>query len=283
MPTCRTVLRRIAAAAVTACALATATADPAAARAAVAAPAASHITIRARSPHYPGERHGLVDGYALVIYRSGRKRQREATIRGAVATTVRNDRATLLARPFGSRSYSAVRKPVRLRPSRGSAHFSFTVTPSVATRYKVRVTRSGTTAATSHPVTVYVTAGGRDVAHTSCGTTACTYRLRVYMYVPTSAYRTESRKHVYLYLAVGYPALPRDYTLSPTATQTKARKTGAGVYERTLTWHIRLRNGGARWRTAGCTKDTEKRDGLGLPGRHGCGRRHVSRKAVYLG
>ena len=250
---------------------------------AAAAPAASHITIQARSPHYPGARHGLVDGHALVIYRSGTPSQRHATISGAVATSARNETATLLSKPFGSSSYSAARTPLRLTPSHGSAGYTFTVAPTVATRYRVRVSGSGTSA-TSQPVTVYVTAGGRDVAHTGCGKRACTYRMRVYTYVPASAYRTESRKHAFLYLAVGRPGhLPADYTLSAGATETSARRVGAGEYERTMTWHIRLRYSITIWRTIACTKDTEQRDGMGLPGHHGCGNRHVSRSASYLG
>jgi hypothetical protein len=243
---------------------------------------ASQISIHARSPHYPTARHGLVDGRALVVFRSGTRSQRRATISGSVSTSAPSDTVTLLARPAGSSSYSATGTPVPLTPSGGSAPYSFTVSPTVATHYEVSVTSSSSTI-TSRPVAVYVTLGGRDTAHTSCGKRTCTYRMRVYTYVPASAYRAESRKHVYLYLAVGYPSLPKDYTLTRSATETAPRKIGASEYERTLTWHIRLRNGGGTWRTVGCTKDTETQDGLGLPGRHGCGDKHVSRRAEYLG
>lgn len=254
----------------------------AAAPAGRAAPAASQITIHARSPHYPTARHGLVDGRALVVFRSGTRDQRRATISGTVATSATTDTVTLLARPAGSSSYSATGTPVPLTPTGGSAPYSFSVAPTVATQYEVSVTGSSSTA-TSRPVTVYVTLGGRDAAHTSCGRSSCTYRMHVYTYVPASAYRAESRKHVYLYLAVGYPRLPKDFTLARAATETAPRKIGTSEYERTMTWRIRLRNGGGTWRTVGCTKDTETRDGLGLPGHHGCGDSRVSRRAEYLG
>src|SRR5215813_7056473 len=123
--------------------------------AADASPAASTtITINATSPNYPGLRHrdhGKVDGFALVIYKLAPADT--AVISGKVTTTVTTDMATLMAKPFGKSTYTAVGTPVSLT-TLGVNTYRFSVKPTVATKYKVRV--SGTDTGTSGPVPVYV-------------------------------------------------------------------------------------------------------------------------------
>ncbi len=252
--------------------------------AAMASTAATSITINATSPHYPGLRarnHGLVDGYALVIYEAGRGRN-TGVVSGKVLTRATNDTATLLARPFRARRYTVAAR-VTLTPTiHGIARYSFNVTPSLATSYKVRLT--GTDFAVSAVVNVYVATGGRD-AHVRqrCSATQCRFSFRNYTMLPASAYRLQSRRRWYLYQAVGYPRVPSDYTLSSTATASRPRRINSGEFVQTFTFYIPLRNGGARWQVQGCTQDIESRDGMGLPGHHGCGDRRVPRSAIYLG
>ena len=245
----------------------------------------SIITVNATSPNYPGLRakdHGKVDGYALVVYKA-KNGVNTATVSGDVTTTATNDTATLLAKPFGAKTFAAVGTPVSLTPVSGVAPYSFNVKPTVATSYQVQL--AGTDTVASSVVSVYVSAGGRtSKAHQHCSHTKCTFSFRIYTYVPTSkAYKTESPKHWYEYLAVGYPRLPKDYTLSKTATASKATKVNAGEYQQTLTFYIPLRNGSAFWIPSACVKDTESKDGLGLPGHHGCGAKRFSRNTLYLG
>ncbi len=246
----------------------------------------SIITINATSPHYPGLRakdHGKVYGYAIVIYK-GAKTEKRATISGTVTTTATNDTATLLAEPFGTKTFTAVGSPVTLTPVSGVASYSFNVTPSVATQYKVQL--AGTDTEASAPANVYVSAGGRFAGvRKRCSSTKCTFSFRLYTYVPTSkAYKTESGKHWYEYLAVGYPRVPKDYTLSKTAKVTRAKKVNRLEYVQTFTYYIPLRGTAiTNWIPNACVKDTESKDGLGLPGRHGCGAKHVSRSVLYLG
>lgn len=250
--------------------------------------ASSIITINATSPHYPGLRakdHGLVDGYAIVIYKDTAKSADEGVVSGKVTTTATNDTATLYAEPFGAKTYTATGTPVTLTPnSAGVARYSFNVTPSVATQYKVQL--SGTDTAASGVVTIYASAGDSTSSPSQrCSHTRCKYSLRLYTYVPTSqAYKTESGKHWYLYQAVWYGTrLPKDYTLSTTATASKAKKVNGREFVQTFTYYIPLRNGGASWSVQACAKDTESKDGLGLPGHHGCGAKHVSLSVIYLG
>jgi hypothetical protein len=251
--------------------------------------AGSIITINATSPHYPGLRakdHGLVDGYAIVIYRLTTKSANTGVVSGKVTTTATNDTATLLAEPFGAKTFSAVGTPVSLTPTNGVASYSFKVTPSVATQYEVQVASADTPTATSRVVTIYASVGGSTSPPSqSCSHTRCKYSIRLYTYVPTSqAYTTESGKHWYLYQAVWYgKRLPKDYTLSTTARASKVKKVNGREFAQTFTYYIPLRNGGASWAVQACVKDTESKDGLGLPGHHGCGAKHVSVSAIYLG
>jgi hypothetical protein len=249
--------------------------------------ASSIITINATSPHYPGLRakdHKLVDGYAIVIYKDTTKSANTGVVSGKVTTTATNDTATLLAEPFGAKAFSAVGTPISLTPTNGVASYSFNVTPSVATQYKVQL--AGTDTPTSGVVTIYVSAGdSTSTPSQSCSHTRCKYSFRFYTYVPTAqAYKTESGKHWYLYQAVWYgKRLPKDSTLSTTARASRVKKVNGREFAQTFTYYIPLRNGGAFWSLQACAKDTESKDGLGLPGHHGCGAKHVSVNAIYLG
>jgi hypothetical protein len=255
--------------------------------AAEASPAAVTITINATSPNYPhlpAKDHGKVDGFAIVVYKHGAAGT--AVINGTVTTTATNDTAALLAKPFGKKLYARVGSPVTLTPSGGVAPYSFSVTPSLATQYKVQV--SGADSATSSPVPVYVTASGsapKKYVHFKCNRalTRCVLSIRFYTMLPASAFKTESRKHVYLYLALGDPRPPKNYTLSTASHASKAKRVNSGKYWETLTWIIPVRNARTTFIPNACTKDTESKDGMGLPGRHGCGNRHVPRSAIYLG
>lgn len=250
--------------------------------------AGSIITISATSPHYPGltaKDHGLIDNkFAIVVYK-GKKSENTGVISGTVTVTTAAavDTATLLAKPFGAKTYKAVGTPATLTPSSaGVAPYSFNVKPSLATQYKVQVT--GTDSAVSAVKTVYVTQGGRltDIkAHASGSTVRFSFRL--YVEMPASALKHEIGKHWYEYLAVGYPKLPKNAALSKTATVSKARKVNSGEYYRTFSYSFRARNASANPDPIECVKDTETKDGMGLPGRHGCGAKRVSTSTIYLG
>jgi hypothetical protein len=251
--------------------------------AAQASSAASIISINATSPNYPHVgASGKVDGYALVIYKGGKAAA--ALITGAVTTSATNDTATLLAEPFHQKKYTTVGSQA-LTPVSGSASYSFKVKPSLATRYKVEV--SGTDSATSSTVTVYVTAGGKTptkYVHVKCtSATRCVLSVREYTLLPASAYKTEARKHPVLYLAIGDPNPPKNYTLDKSATASKAKQVNKGEFYKTLTWVIHVRNASTTPYPNACTKDTESKDGMGLPGHHGCGNKKVPTSAIYLG
>jgi hypothetical protein len=247
--------------------------------------ATSIITINATSPHYPrlqAKDHGLVDGYAIVIYKA--KHENTGVVSGKVTTTATNDKAQLLAEPFGAKTYSAIGTPVALTPTDGVASYSFNVTPSLATHYKVQL--AGTDNQVSGVATVYVSAGGRNsAASTQCSRTSCTFSFRDFTLLPASALRHEIGKHWYLYLAIVRGRhLPKTFTLSTTARASKARKVNSSEYVQTFTYHVPLQYGlRTGWYVQACTKDTESKDGMGLPGHHSCGNKHFSASLIYLG
>jgi hypothetical protein len=67
------------------------------------------------------------------------------------------------------------------------------------------------------------------------------------------------------------------------ASVSGARRISAGEFERTLMFSFTIGNDGFYWGWTVCTKDAVSRDGLGLPGSHGCGARRVLRTVSYLG
>jgi hypothetical protein len=254
--------------------------------AADASPAASIITISATSPNYPGltaKDHDLVDGHAVVVYKLANADT--ATVSGTVTTAATNDTAQLLAEPFGKKSYSAVGTPQPLTTvSSTTASYSFSVTPTLATKYEVQL--AGTDTELSSSVTVYVTAyesAPPKWVKNKCTTKRCVFSFRIYVAVPASAYKTESGKHIYLYIAIGDPRLPKDYTLTKAGKVAGPTRVNSGEFRDTLTYYVPVKNAKTDWVPNACAKDTESKDGLGLPGHHGCGSKHVARTTIYLG
>ena len=247
----------------------------------------SIITISATSPHYPrlnAKDHGKVDGHAIVIYRDTTSSANAGVVSGTVTTTATNDTATLLAKPFGARKFTKAGTPVTLAPVSGAASYSFNVTPSLATQYKVQV--SGTDTATSGVATVYVTEGASiPNAHVRVHRSGNTikFSFRLYVVLPKSALKHEIGKHWYDYLAVGYPRIPKFAPLDKRATVSKATKVNSGEFFRTFTYSFRLRHNNPNPDPIECVKDTESKDGMGLPGHHGCGAKRVRTSVLYLG
>lgn len=219
-----------------------------------------------------------ISGHTLVVFEAAGLRA--ATVSGTVTGGTAADVATLWAKPFGKK-FAATTSTVTLT----TGSYSFSVRPSQATAYEVQVTTGTTVDATSTPVTVYVTEGGKiGGQRKSCSSTRCTFSYRSTEVLPAAAYRTEARKKFYLYLAVGYPRLPGKFTLDTSARASGPTKINPGSFRVTFTWYVTLRHGSAHWLTLACSKDTESTDGLGLPGHHGCGNQTISRSGLlYVG
>jgi len=111
----------------------------------------------------------------------------------------------------------------------------------------------------------------------------------MYSIVPSSALAVEMSKHVYPYFglnlsATGTPPYPAWlYLNAGNARVSPAHRITASEFETTLTFTFTTGNDGAAWNWTACWKDTVSRDGLGLPGSHGCGAHRIRSNFSYLG
>lgn len=240
---------------------------------AAASPATYRVTIGARSM-YPG---GPIAGKTLVIY--GTARFDTATIAGEVTGFEPGDVATLLAKPFRATRFRADGAPLSLT---ALGRYSFTVQPSLATQYEVRVSTSGSADVISRPAAVYVTPGGQGTyERISCSGSHCKAVWHVYTHLAAPAYQTEAHKRWYFYLA-DTRTRPKYLPLIK-GTASRPRKISAGEYEVTLTFPYKRRGQNPSPWTLGCTKDSESKDGIGLPRRYHCGDKRVRAESTYLG
>ena len=222
-----------------------------------------------------------VSGDVLVAYSAGKFAS--ATISGTV-TDGHGDRIRLFALRFNNRTFTPD------GPSRAvGGKYSFTVQPSVETRYLVELTSGHSVVAKSKSVAVYVEATVRPTGGGACRRSPCMQTLHVSVHVPPSAYRREVGKHWFLYsgLRLGRPGhippLPRFLSLDRHARASKARRARADEFLVTLRFTFNIRGDSYRLAMNYCTKDSLAADGLGLPGHHFCGNRRIKLNARYLG
>jgi len=247
-----------------------------------AAPAAPPPpTIAAKSLFRP------VTGDVFVVFGAGKfaSAQIHGTIRGGTG-----DVATLLAQPFPFASPPVPVSSVSVTNSHQS--YSFTVTPTLATRYQVRLHTGSTTVSSSATVSVYVTSFQTASGTKRCPQTHarpfCHQRVRVTEVVPASTLRDEISKHWYFYFAVNLsatrtPPAPRFARLRARVTISRPVAGGTRLFTRTLNWSFFTGTNGYSFVWVTCSKDNEAADGLGLPGHHACGVRVIDTKAEYIG
>ena len=110
--------------------------------------------------------------------------------------------------------------------------------------------------------------------------------------MPAAAFGTEIGKHVYPYVGVnlsstGIPPPPKWLYLNAYHSVVTAghRTSSADEFENTFTFRFTIGNDGAYWNMDTCARDSESKDGLGLPGSHGCGYYHrvPGSSRLYLG
>jgi hypothetical protein len=235
---------------------------------------------------------GPVTGYVVVAYRQGK--YASARIHGTITGATAGEVATLYAQSF---PYTKAYAPVRSATLRagGTTAYSFTVTPTLATHYKVKLFARKTAAsplATSPVKNVYVTIGGTQTTNGPCGAPTCRVISNMIFIVPSSALRVEMSKRLYTYFDVKFgpphgptPPLPEWlYLNSGHPSVTAARQISADKFEMTVTFSFAVgANSSESLAWLVCVKDTLSKDGLGLPGHHGCGASRVRRTVNYLG
>ncbi len=158
--------------------------------------------------------------------------------------------------------------------------FSFTAKPTIATQYRVILASDPTSQ--SSVATVYVGAHWINLPAATCRGLSCHEHFRNTIIFPAAVAKREAAKRVYYYFGVRYGSQTTPPTrvklvktgrlrhLSGTRYQTGFSVTFSTVQAYYYEWVI-------------CTRDTEARDGLGLPGNHHCGARSIPYSAIKQG
>ena len=186
------------------------------------------ITIAATSKIKP------VTGDVYVMFHGGASSS--ATIHGTISTTTAGQAARLYAQRF---PYTKPPKLVRSHtlPTGTATRYSFTVTPTLATRYTVKLFAGSTLLAHSLTHNVYVIPSGPVKGGSRCGRPVCHETLRWFVILPASALRREMSKHIYPYFGIrlgnaGVPPAPKWlYLNAGHATLAPPRRISATEYE----------------------------------------------------
>lgn len=256
----------------------------AAAAVAAPAPAAPRVGVAVTSPFRP------VTGDVFVTFHGGTFS--DAKIHGTITGAAAGEVAVLFGQVFPYKKPSVRLGSVSLTAAKKA--YSFTVTPTLATRYSVRLFASAAPKAprlaTSPAVNIYVISNGFfKGGHATCARPTCHQTVRVFTIVPASIQRAEMAKaiHAYFGLSLGAVSLPpppkllRQYGGHSRAT--RARRVSSTEFEHTISFTFSIGGHSFSYAWLTCVHDTEAKDGLGLPGHHGCGATFVPRTVAYLG
>jgi hypothetical protein len=145
--------------------------------------------------------------------------------------------------------------------------------------------------ATSAARTVYVIADRAITGSVACARPArpvCHVNVSYTFRVPVSAIKAEMAKHLFLYSRVllsraGEPPAPKLLVLNTAATRGKVRKLTIRKFAFPAHYSVRVGSESFHYLISGCLQDTESKDGIGLPGRHGCGAKTIPAAQPYFG
>ena len=240
------------------------------------------ISVTAASANDP------VDGNVFVDYRTAG--HATATITATVSRGTRGEVAELTGQQYPFSAAPAVLASAKITGR--SQHLSFSVTPSLETRYRIEVLPSAgasTPLAGSAVRTVYVALRAQfSYTQNRCPRPKCFVTIRLRVPVPHAAIGTESAKHVYFYWAVNLQRSgpePADPTTLDLQKLTTAAPTilGSDEYQEILAFNFTVNQDAYRWHWNICTEDDVSADGIGLPGNHMCGSSAIPASPGYLG
>jgi hypothetical protein len=233
-------------------------------------------------------------GYVWVQYTGGRYARAQISGKAKGATTGEVARLYAQQWPFNL-APAPVGRPVALQPegNTATASYTFRVTPTLATRYRVEVFATATARivlARTATTTVYVAYYATAQSPPACARPICNPHLSINVFVPPSAISFEITKPWYVYFGLtlsGSSATPSP----PTALTMDAGGARAGnptqlsadEFSVPVMFYFSVGKDGYNWLWNACMQDTEAIDGLGLPGTHGCGTNTVPATTVYLG
>jgi hypothetical protein len=235
-------------------------------------------------------------GHIVVPFRDGK--YSSVTISGSVTGFTSGQEARLYSQPFPyKKAPAAVAGQQQALDGTSPESYSFKATPGIATRYSVEVLPSSTisspVAATSASRTVYVVTyqlgAGVKTCNRAGNRPVCHQTIRIYTRVPAAALKAEAKKKLYFYFGIKLARYkepssgPKYLDLDHSAVIGKAKRLSATEYEQTVTFSFKVYEDGYNFNFNFCTRDTEPKDGVNLPGHHGCGASKVSGNAEYLG
>jgi len=202
----------------------------------------------------------------------------------------RNSQGHIVGRVVGASRGLAVHLQASRFPYQRSLHrikttttgrngrFQFTVTPKLATRYRVTAL-----ALTSRIVSFYVVAGFREVQPPTCSSQPKCYATSVFRdFYPPRVASKEGEKKWYLYQAVKRKGTGkiRRLRLAPAGTDSRKRL-NATTFQNTFTFPIVYRPKQNRYRFGVCQRETERLDGFGMPHHYGpCGANFLPYKVL---
>jgi serine/threonine protein kinase len=242
------------------------------------------FAIAAKSPLSPAT------GDVYVVYNSGN--DSSVTLSGQIPHVTSGEVAQLYAQQFPYGNAPTRAGSVVLNPSGSTASYSFQVTPTLATHYKVELFQnsSETTPLASSPyTTVYVAVAAITPSSQTCTRPVCTETLTSHVYVPPSALKTEMAKRWYTYFnlvlaPVVEPAPPTLLLLGHgNPVVDPSTQIAPNEFQFIVTFSFTIGSNAYYWRWTKCAKDTEAQDGIGLPGSHGCGAATTNANQGYLG
>ncbi len=247
-------------------------------------PGPASIPITASSSSAP------VTGDVFVDYHDAAKAT--AQISGETTHVLSGEVARLDAQQFPYTSAPAPVASLTLQPANGTAKYTFQVTPTLATRYRIELFGNSTATAPlaiSATATVYVLWGGTTTSTQSCNGVTCRVTSTSLLYVPPSAIAMEMSKQWYVYFAVnlspsGSPPTPTSLQLGAgDPVVSTSQRISADEFRRSVTVTYTNNNEQSRTASEFCDKDTEAVDGFGLPGAHSCGDPTIPYPPPYLG
>jgi hypothetical protein len=231
-------------------------------------------------------------GDVWVMYNGGADGQ--AQVYGEVKGAARGYVARLYAQPFPFSARPAAVASVALHPRHKLAPFTFTVTPSLATRYYVSVSQNAKahkSLGRSPGTTIYVATSMTRGKAQPCKRPTCHETFTLNVYVPPLSLSSELSKRWYTYFGLDMskstkaPAGPAVLQLgagSPTISAPK--RVSADEYAVTVTFTFPVgKKDGYTWLWAACAQGSEITDGVGLPGTHECGAKAIPTAHSYLG
>ncbi len=232
-----------------------------------------------------------IHGYVLVYYDDPTRSagQVQGQINGAAAGQV----VRLYAQQFPFTSAPAPVQSLTLSPADGSASYLFRVTPSVATRYQVKLFAGASATAPlaeSAVSTMYVNTQGHVAGDNCTGAPVCHATMVFTYYIPPAELPAETALRWYFYFggtlsSILTPSPPTSVELGGgNSVISDVRISGSNTMSITVKVSYQVGNDAASFDWFLCTPDSEPLDGLGIPGHYGCGvAKTVSTSTPYLG